>query len=271
MHAEVALEESLLAGSLHHTLSHATRNIHIFKSVHAQRPATHCTNLIQSIASVNTSASDNTTKMSGNDAVLNRVKNIKDVDSCRSTYDDWADTYNADLTSPEQDYVAPTLAAQAVLAANGNVNGTVFDAGCGTGLSGVALFQTGAKNIDGVDLSPGMLAVAEKTGVYQNLTTADLSKRIEKDDHTYDVVTCVGTLTDGHVGADPALKEFVRITKKGGVIVATVHADVWSTGGYKEEVDRLKEERKVDVISTESADYRKGAGVKAKMVVLRKK
>ena len=80
--------------------------------------------------------------------------------------------------------------------------------------------QAGAKTIDGVDLSPGMLKIAEKAGIYRHLATADLSKKIsDRGDASYDVVTCVGTLTHGHVGPVPALEEFARITRKDGVIV----------------------------------------------------
>lgn len=202
---------------------------------------------------------------------LTRAYAVGNANECKALYDEWAETYNKDLTDPSQDYVAPTLAAQAVLAAGGRVDGSVLDAGCGTGLCGIALSQAGAKKIDGIDLSPGMLKVAEQTGVYQSLKPGDLSKRIDRPSAAYDVVICVGTLTHGHVGPAPALKEFVRITVKRGVIVATVLDDIWSSGGYKAEVEKLKNEGLVEVTSTEKMEYRRGAGVEARMVVLKKK
>lgn len=158
------------------------------------------------------------------------------------------------------------------MAAGGNLAGEIFDAGCGTGLSGIALVSVGAKTIDGVDVSTGMLKGAEKTGIYRHLAPADLTKEIpDKKDESYDVVTCVGTLTHGHVGPIPALKEFVRITKKGGVIAATVLDDLWVSAGHEAEVKRLEHEGLVDVLSTEKDDYRKAAGVKARILVMRKR
>lgn len=197
-----------------------------------------------------------------------RLFNAKDSKELTAVYDEWATKYNKDLQ--EQEYVAPTLAAQAVQT-YGRIDGVIFDAGCGTGLSGIALAQAGAKAIDGVDLSQGMLDIARETGVYRNLEVADLSTRLTQKDNAYEVITCVGTLTHGHVGPDPALSEFVRIVQKGGIVVATVLDDVWSTEGYKQEVDRLKEEGKVEVLSVEKSQYRAKAAVQARMVVLKKR
>lgn len=211
------------------------------------------------------------TTNTANNPYLTRAYNVKNPDECRALYDEWATKFNEDVLGEAQGYVAPQLVTQAVLAAGGRIDGEILDAGCGTGLAGLALFQAGAKTIDGNDLSTKMLEIAEKTTVYRSLEPADLSKPINKEGNTYDVVTCVGTLTHGHVGPDPALAEFVRVTKKGGLVVTTILDDIWKSEGYEAEVERLKEKRKVDVISTENADYRKAAGVKARIVVLRKK
>ncbi|KXT15984.1 hypothetical protein AC579_9500 [Pseudocercospora musae] len=205
------------------------------------------------------------TTNTANNPFLTRAYNVKSSEDCRALYEEWTENFNDDVLGE----AAPQLVAQAVIAANGRLDGEILDCGCGTGLAGLALFQqAGAKTIDG---SPKMWKIAEKTTVYPELVPGDLSKRIEKDGATYDVVTCVGTLTHGHVGPDPALKEFIRVTKKGGTVVATILDDIWKSHGYEAEVERLKEARKVDVVSAESQDYRKAAGVKARIVVLRKK
>ncbi|KAF2757315.1 S-adenosyl-L-methionine-dependent methyltransferase [Pseudovirgaria hyperparasitica] len=210
-----------------------------------------------------------TTNTAGNPH-LTRAYAVTSPEENKALYEDWAATYNADVLDASQEYVAPALAVQAVVSAGGNTAGTILDAGCGTGFVGIALSQAGAKTIDGLDLSPSMLKIARELGVYRALDTADLSKKIEKESHAYDVVTCVGTLTHGHVGPDPALKEFVRVAKKGGVVVATVLDDIWVSGGYKKEVERLAE-REVEVVGTEKVDYRKGANVSCRMVVMKKR
>lgn len=207
------------------------------------------------------------TTSSGGNANIARVINIKTVEDCRNAYNQWAEQYDGELA--QQDYVAPVRAAQEVIDAGASLDGTILDAGCGTGLCGVALASAGAKTIDGLDLSPGMLEVAAKTGVYRNLTPADLSKPIpDVQDDSYDVVTCVGTLTHGHVKPVPALREFVRMTKPSGFVVATIIEDVWESGGYAAEVQRLEGEGSVEVISSASKGYRKG--VDAVFLVMRK-
>lgn len=211
------------------------------------------------------------TTSTGGNPFLTRIYAVESVDDCKQLYDDWSDTYDGDLMGPQQEYKAPAVIAKAVVAANGNLSGEIFDAGCGSGLSGIALVSVGAKTIDGCDVSTGMLKFAEKTGIYRHLEAVDLTQEIPQySDAKYDVVTCVGTLTHGHVGPVPALKEFVRVTKSGGIIAATVLDDLWESGGYETEVQRLQSEGLVDVLSTEKDDYRKAAGVKARTLVLRR-
>ncbi|KAH8705104.1 S-adenosyl-L-methionine-dependent methyltransferase [Talaromyces proteolyticus] len=201
---------------------------------------------------------------------LTRARASQNGKDCMALYHEWAATYNDDLADASQDYVAPVLTAQAALQWTKNVRGAILDAGCGTGLVGEALAQGGAVTIDGVDLSPAMLKVAEQTGVYRNLDLVDLTKPINKPDDTYDIVTCAGTFTQGHVGPDPALREFVRLTKPNGLIVATILHEIWKPGGYKAEVEKLEAEGLIKVLSIDLRDYRRGPGDKATLIVLEK-
>lgn len=203
----------------------------------------------------------------GGSPLIERAYSLSDPDEARALYDEWAGTYDDDLASDSQGYVAPAVAADAVASASG-VDGEILDAGCGTGLVGVALAERGARSIDGVDLSPGMLAKAKETGVYRRLAPADLSRPLPVSADSYDVVVCVGTLTHGHVGP-AAFGEFVRLARPGGTIVATVLDDIWDSGGYRAEVDRLAQMAMVELVSTDVVDYRKAAEVSARMVVLR--
>lgn len=206
---------------------------------------------------------------SGGSAGIERVYNIKSVEDCRDAYDEWAEQFDGDIAL--QDYVAPMHVARALVDAGANLQGEILDAGCGTGLSGVALVNAGAKTMDGLDLSEGMLKVAAKTGIYRSLKPADLSKCIPfARNESYDIVACVGTLTHGHVKPVPALKEFVRVVKRGGYIAATILDDIWESDGYKAEVESLEEQKLVEVVSSASKDYRKAANVSALILVLKK-
>lgn len=194
-----------------------------------------------------------------------------DISKMREIYDQWASTYDQDLADPDQDYVGPALASTYILRTLGTArigdNIEILDAGCGTGLVGIHLAKLGATKVDGLDLSPGMLDVARKTGAYRFLDTADLSKTMAQKDNSYDVISCVGTLTQGHVGPD-VLDEFARVVKRGGLIVTTILESIYAAEGYKAKVDSMVAGGKVKISSAKLEDYRRGAGVKAWMIVL---
>ncbi|CAK4032389.1 Williams-Beuren syndrome chromosomal region 27 [Lecanosticta acicola] len=200
-----------------------------------------------------------------------RTYDLKTPEEHMKMYDEWASTYNDDVMGNTTLYVGPKTTVEAVQSANGNLHGEVLDAGCGTGLCGVALALAGAKTIDGIDVSPGMLKLAGKTNTYRDLIPADMQKPLDTPSDKYDVVTCVGTFTTGHVRADPALGELVRVLKKGGVLAATVYEDIWKSEGFEAEVEKLGNSGKVDVISTEVTEYRRAENAMARMVVLRKR
>jgi hypothetical protein len=97
-----------------------------------------------------------------------------------------------------------------------------------------------------------------------------MNRPINQADSTYDTVVCVGTFTLGHVGPDPALRELVRVTRRKGIVVATVLEEIWTPGGFKDEVEKLKAEGLVNVVSEGLIDYVKGHGDKAVLLILEK-
>jgi ubiquinone/menaquinone biosynthesis C-methylase UbiE len=203
---------------------------------------------------------------------LSKAYSLSTPAEARDLYDEWADSYDQDLD--ELDYAFPSNAANALVNALGNdreiADLKILDAGCGTGLVGAILAsEHGAKHIDGVDISSGMLKVARKTLAYQDLSEADLTKRIDREDGTYDAVICVGTLTEGHVG--PAvLDEFVRVVKKGGIVDATVLEKIWTSHGFSDKVEELRSSGKVEVLSDSSVGLTKGKSTGGILVLLRK-
>lgn len=206
------------------------------------------------------------TTPSGDNPYVERAYRLGGPDDARALYDEWAAEYDADLAGESQGYVAPVLAAETVVRVAGP-DVTVLDAGCGTGLVGAALAERGVRVIDGMDVSEGMLEQARATGAYRSLQPVDLTRALPTEADAYDVVVCVGTLTHGHVGP-PVLAEFARVTRPQGWIVATVLDDVWESGGYRAEVDRLAAAGTVELVSAERSPYRAGVGVEARMLVL---
>ena len=69
----------------------------------------------------------------------------------------------------------------------------ILDLGCGTGLSGAA-FEDLAARLDGVDLSPRMIQLARKRGIYDMLDIADLESALGNGSRTYDLMIAADTL-----------------------------------------------------------------------------
>lgn len=93
----------------------------------------------------------------------------------------------------------------------------VLDLACGTGRIGAWLRRRCAAAIDGVDLTPQMLEVARRKGVYRTLRLADVA-RTGLPAATYEL--CTQSLADEHLpDLRPLYREVVRVTRRGGSFV----------------------------------------------------
>jgi len=189
--------------------------------------------------------------------------------SKEEVYQRWASTYDSDMANGK--YNAPTASAQELmkrLTSDAGQTLTVLDAGCGTGLAGVVLHEIAAKTgvalrLDGCDISPDMLEEARKRG-YVDLKVVDLNKPVEYATSSFDAVICVGTFTMGHVSAEPALPEMVRVTLPGGFVVATVR-----TSFYDASFELAVKNLEVQGHTVELFDFQYLEGVSAKMLVIK--
>ena len=93
----------------------------------------------------------------------------------------------------------------------------VLDLACGTGRIAAWLRRRCAAAIDGVDLTPEMLEVARRKGVYRSLLLADVAS-IGLPAGMYDL--CIQSLADEHLpDLLPLYREVARVTKPGGSFV----------------------------------------------------
>jgi SAM-dependent methyltransferase len=92
--------------------------------------------------------------------------------------------------------------------------GEAVDLACGTGRTGQWLKANGVGAIDGVDITPEMLAVAERKGVYRRLVVADIAAT-PLASSAYRL--CTMSLADEHLAElGPAYREAARLLKPGG-------------------------------------------------------
>ncbi len=166
------------------------------------------------------------------------VYSATDPQELARRYDQWASEYDKDLDS-DFGYLGPSLAVE-YFSKYVPLNAHVLDAGAGTGLVGVELSKKGYFDVNGLDISDGMLAEARKKGVYRELDRMTLGETLAYANGEFDGVISVGVLTLGHAPAS-SLDELVRITKAGGHIVFSLRPDVYEKNGFKEKQAELEQ------------------------------
>lgn len=99
----------------------------------------------------------------------------------------------------------------------------VLDLGCGTGLVGAAINQPD-QDLVGVDLSVGMLQMAQRRGIYERLLQSDiLSMMRGEPEASYDVITSADVFI--YVGQiDEVIHEARRILKPRGLFIFSVES-----------------------------------------------
>lgn len=160
-------------------------------------------------------------------------------DEVRAHYDSWAETYNDTLR--KWGYEAPDRAAQRLAARLDPSESRILDAGCGTGMTGLALRRHGFNTIDGLDLSPASVKTAAMCGAYRSVVEHSLAQRLPFSDAAYDGVQCVGVFT---YLSDPeaVLREFARVTRQGGTLVFTQRSDLYESLSFDAQLERLDAE-----------------------------
>jgi ubiquinone/menaquinone biosynthesis C-methylase UbiE len=147
----------------------------------------------------------------------------------RRFYAGWSATYDSDFAGP-QEYLLPGHVADAFAMAGGT--GPVLDVGAGTGLVGERLARHGIGPLDGVDISPEMLAQAAGKRLYSRLFEGDILSRIDAPDASYEGVVSSGTFTLGHVGPG-ALAELVRVGRPGALYVLSIRDRHYHEAGFE--------------------------------------
>ncbi|MBO9420368.1 class I SAM-dependent methyltransferase [Labrenzia sp. R4_2] len=185
----------------------------------------------------------------------------------REFYANWVQTYDTDLLLAIG-YVAPQVAAETLVRHLGDGN-LVLDAGCGTGLVGLDLLKLDYKlTIDGIDLTPEMLAASRKSGAYRKLNEADMCGPLhEIDDDSYDGIVSAGVFTSGHVGPD-GLDALIRIAKPGAPIVFTVRDTTWDTDGFAQKIEKLENDGAVRIVDIQLSPYHTKEDVFCQLCVL---
>ncbi len=171
-------------------------------------------------------------------------------DDNRKLYRRWAATYESEFVA-ENKYVIPRqvamVFAEAATALGADFCGPVLDVGSGTGLVAEALAASPLARstpfaIDGVDISPEMIAVASSklrrdgSALYRTLIEADLTTSCAVTPEGYGGLLSAGTFTHGHLGPS-ALSGLIRFGRLGALFAIGINAEHYAERGFERCLD----------------------------------
>ncbi len=172
---------------------------------------------------------------------LEEAYSVESPDDNRALYRAWADTYDGFLGQSR--YIYARQVAELFSERSSAGDEPVLDVGCGTGVVGVELRRLGVAVIDGLDISPEMMAKArQRTGpdgnpVYRHLIEGDLTGPLDLPADSYAGIASSGTFTHGHVGPE-GLAELLRIAGPGSVCAVGINAAHFEGRGFREHLHR---------------------------------
>jgi predicted TPR repeat methyltransferase len=116
-----------------------------------------------------------------------------DAGYVRHLFDQFSGDYDARMLG-NLAYAGPQILCDlADLVMPGRAALSVLDLGCGTGLAGAA-FRKRAARLEGIDLSPAMIAKARARGIYDRLEVCDLERALTMACAHYDLILAADTL-----------------------------------------------------------------------------
>ena len=178
------------------------------------------------------------------DGFLGAVYESKSTADVAALYDKWAETYDAEMAAAG--YRHPSICLALLSRHLPKTESSILDAGAGTGLIGEWLQIMGYPNVEALDISEGMLAVAATKNCYSKFHQQALGTTLPFATAHYAGIISSGVFTSGHVGAE-GLDELIRITKPGGVIVLTVKDTLWGEG-FEKRVQQFESSGKIQTV-----------------------
>ncbi len=140
-----------------------------------------------------------------------------------STYGKKAQNWDADIQKPGNEFFGPGHVREMLeqLKLTQTRQFDVLDIGCGTGICGEYLRKC-AKHLEGVDLSPHMLAQAQNKGYYDKLECAEAIAYMQGCKRTFDLIIASGVLI---LFGDlmPVFQAAARLLKPGGFFIFTLY------------------------------------------------
>lgn len=197
---------------------------------------------------------------------LDRVYDVDTPEAMRVFYDDWAETYDAELAA--NGFGSPARVAAALARFSPDRDAPVLDFACGTGLSGAALVQEGFGCIDGVDISEGMLAQARRKGIYRRLWRMEPGGAIGAEPGAHAAITAVAAISPGAAPAD-LIAPLIELLPRGGLFALTLN-DYAIEQGYLAPIDEAVARGECELLMRERGGHFPTIGLGSTVLVLRR-
>ncbi len=170
---------------------------------------------------------------------ISNIEHYLKQDDNQAGYQEWALRYEQDVN--QAGYKIPAIATDILAQYLGKLVQTdqprILDVAAGTGKNALLLMRNYAlTNLEAMDVSTEMLFEARRRELYRKYHVEDANQPLPIPDRQYDAVLCVGGLSASQIRAQPALEEFIRVTKDGGLVVLSMRQ---AESEYTAEVSRL--------------------------------
>ncbi len=194
---------------------------------------------------------------------LHKVYSVDSPEANRKLYADWSASYDAEVT--ENGYATPRRVAEA-LAQFADRTAPALDLGCGTGLSGVALRAAGFDTIDGIDITPEMIAQAEAKGAYRSLTAMAPGLPIPGG---YATIAAIGVIGAGAAPAD-TFDHVMRALPNGGHFGLSFNDHALADRTFEGKVSEWVDCSAARLLFREYGDHLPGIDLRSMVYVLQK-
>ncbi|MDF1718454.1 MAG: methyltransferase domain-containing protein [Antarcticimicrobium sp.] len=199
------------------------------------------------------------------ESYLDKVYDARDAESTRRLYDDWAASYEDELT--RNGYATPARCAAALAAHVPDLSAPILDFGCGTGLSGQALNAVGFTAIDGVDLSPDMLEVAREKDLYRRLDVIEAGAPLSRGG--YGAICAAGVIGAG--AAPVSIFDTLMVAlSPGGRLMFSFNDHALAEPEYEDKIDSYLGAGKAELLFREHGPHLPGIGLGATVYVIAK-
>ena len=199
---------------------------------------------------------------------LKRAYRLKNQQDTLSMYGDWAATY--DQTMKDHDYQSPRRIVEALLRHCADKSVAIFDVGCGTGLSGMALAKVGFTEIDGSDVSPEMIGIARQLpGIYRQLTCVTSDDPFPFPEGAFQVITAMGVIADQH--APPrSIGQLLNKLHTGGLLIFSLNNHTLENPDYLQACHDAVTEGIAIILEDYDGPHMVKLGMTSKIMVLQK-